>query len=195
MKLIMRRGLLYPAALGAVVVGVLLWLFGRYDLSVQVESVPPVPAPSPSVAVNIPPKETATAPATPKPSAATTVPATVEGDRSPSAATVNVGKLRVSNQTEHPVRLALRRQLPGKSGNASPSFDEPIHWDFSPQEGGARGLLLALPSGNLQVQVGDVLVAFAQDGSRRYWGPYIVGKTSGLTWNAEIEEWQLVLQK
>jgi hypothetical protein len=44
------------------------------------------------------------------------------------------------------------------------------------------------------LQAGDVLVAFAQDGSRRYWGPYVVGKTTLPTWNTEQKEWSLVLQ-
>jgi hypothetical protein len=37
-------------------------------------------------------------------------------------------------------------------------------------------------------------VAFAQDGSRRYWGPYVVGETSSPEWNPQTQEWQLVLQ-
>ena len=76
------------------------------------------------------------------------------------------GSLRVSNRSEHPVRVALlsKRQ-------AEKSYGKPAHWDFAPGEGGGKGLMLSLPEGKLQVKQGDILVVFAQDGSRRYWGP------------------------
>jgi hypothetical protein len=72
--------------------------------------------------------------------------------------------------------------------------NDPVHWDFEPGEGGYQGLILSLPQGDLQLEVGDILVAFAQDGSRRYWGPYVVGETSLPYWNVERSEWQLLLQ-
>ncbi|MBD2487870.1 hypothetical protein [Aulosira sp. FACHB-615] len=107
--------------------------------------------------------------------------------------TKNQGTLRMSNQTDQPVRLALlARQLKGKSPTTSQT-DIPAHWDFAPQEGSSKGLLLSLPNGNLKLEKGDILVAFAQDGSRRYWGPYVVGESSLPTWNAETKEWLLVL--
>ncbi|MBU7583204.1 MAG: hypothetical protein KAF91_09910 [Nostoc sp. TH1S01] len=106
------------------------------------------------------------------------------------------GTLRMSNQTDQPVRLALlARQLKGKSSAESKSNDIPAHWDFAPQEGSGKGLLLSLPNGNLKLEKGDILVAFAQDGSRRYWGPYVVGETSLPTWNAQTKEWLLVLSQ
>ncbi|NJM58573.1 MAG: hypothetical protein HC857_15755 [Synechococcales cyanobacterium RU_4_20] len=71
---------------------------------------------------------------------------------------------------------------------------EPIHWDFSPGEGGQSGLVLSVPQGDVELHPGDVLVAFAQDGSRRYWGPYVVGQTQLPFWNAERSEWQLLIQ-
>jgi len=106
--------------------------------------------------------------------------------------------LRMSNQTNQPVRLALlaRRRdsnshtKSSKSGNN----DIPAHWDFSPQEGSEQGLILSLPKGNLNLEKGDILVAFAQDGSRRYWGPFVVGETTEPAWNAQHKEWQLILQ-
>lgn len=105
------------------------------------------------------------------------------------------GKLRMSNQTEQPVRLAL---LPRQSGNKSSTTkqaDMPAHWDFDPQEGSEKGLILSLPNGSLKLEKGDVLVAFAQDGSRRYWGPYVVGETSQPSWNTQSQEWVLVLSQ
>ncbi|BAY17797.1 hypothetical protein NIES21_36390 [Anabaenopsis circularis NIES-21] len=107
------------------------------------------------------------------------------------------GTLRMSNQTDQPVRLALlARQLKGKgSASSKITSDIPAHWDFAPQEGSSKGLLLSLPNGNLKLEKGDILVAFAQDGSRRYWGPYVVGETSLPSWNAQTKEWLLVLSQ
>jgi hypothetical protein len=107
------------------------------------------------------------------------------------------GTLRMSNQTNQPVRLALlarQSKLKG-SDSVQTHHDIPAHWDFAPQEGSEQGLLLSLPNGNLKLEKGDILVAFAQDGSRRYWGPYVVGETSKPSWNAKSREWQLVLQQ
>lgn len=102
------------------------------------------------------------------------------------------GSLRMSNRTEQPVRLALlARHSSGK--NAENHYDVPAHWDFAPEEGSDKGLILSLPEGNLKLEKGDILVAFAQDGSRTYWGPYVVGETSSPTWNPQHKEWDLVL--
>jgi hypothetical protein len=106
------------------------------------------------------------------------------------------GSLRMSNQTDQPVRLALLARSPVKDAAAqTSSFDVPAHWDFAPREGNEKGLILSLPQGNLKLEKGDILVAFAQDGSRRYWGPYVVGETSIPVWNAQGEEWQLILSQ
>jgi len=104
------------------------------------------------------------------------------------------GSLRISNQTEQPLRLALlaRARVKG-SDSKKTNYDIPAHWDFAPQEGSEKGLILSLPNGKLQLEKGDILVAFAQDGSRRYWGPYVVSETSSPTWNTEQGEWQLVI--
>lgn len=99
------------------------------------------------------------------------------------------GALRVSNPTQYPVRVALLSRTT-KATLAMP----PVHWDFAPQEGSQNGLQLSLPDNNLILQPGDVLVGFAQDGSRRYWGPYVVGETNLPLWNGDRQEWQLVLQ-
>jgi hypothetical protein len=100
------------------------------------------------------------------------------------------GSLRVSNQTSHPIRVALLSQ----SADAAQPYAQPAHWDFAPEEGREKGLLLSLPEKKLQLQPGDVLVAFAQDGSQRYWGPYVVGKTDAPRWKANGAEWWLVLR-
>jgi hypothetical protein len=92
---------------------------------------------------------------------------------------------RVSNRTNHPVRVALR----------SPSqASEPVHWDFAPQEGSLNGLILSLPETDLTLEPGDILVVFTQDGSRQYWGPYIVGETNSPAWNSQVKEWQLLVK-
>lgn len=98
------------------------------------------------------------------------------------------GSLRVSNQTQYPVRLALRAR-----STETNSYQTPAHWDFAPEEGGVQGLTLSLPEGNVKLKRGDILVAFAQDGSRRYWGPFVVGETSMPAWNKKTAEWQLIL--
>jgi hypothetical protein len=104
------------------------------------------------------------------------------------------GNLKVSNQTIYPVRVALLFQKAGKTSD-QPSYNQPVHWDFAPGEGSNSGLLLSLPDGNLQVKPGDVLIAFAEDGSRRYWGPFVVGQTSSPSWNGTQREWTLLLQQ
>lgn len=107
----------------------------------------------------------------------------------PAAIAAHQGTLRVSNPTDHPIRVALlTRQTKSKT------YGQPAHWDFAPMEGGRQGLILSLPQGNLKLSKGDILVAFAQDGSRQYWGPYVVGETPIPVWNPQKGEWQLVLQ-
>ncbi len=108
---------------------------------------------------------------------------------------VGQGSLRMSNQTTQPVRLALLTQRSqAKSASGQTKYNNmPAHWDFAPGEGSEKGLILSLPNGNFKLEKGDVLVAFAQDGSRRYWGPYVVGETSAPVWNGQKREWELIL--
>lgn len=108
----------------------------------------------------------------------------------PVASVVTVGALRLSNQTTQPVRVAL---LARKSADGQPNYLKPAHWDFAPGEGSRQGLILSLPDGDLKLKKGDILVAFAQDGSRRYWGPYVVGETTLPVRNSK-SEWQLILK-
>ncbi len=111
------------------------------------------------------------------------------------------GKLRVSNRSEHPIRLALRIKAEKAQGDkynekvATPlTYGAPAHWDFYAGEGSNRGLLVALPDRSVYLSKGDVVVAFAQDGSQKYWGPFIVGETDNPIWNDRTSEWQLILE-
>ena len=117
------------------------------------------------------------------------------------------GKLRVSNRSEHPIRLALRLKVEKLQNNkyggkqddkhreklAHAPYEAPAHWDFFAGEGSDRGLLIGLPNRSLNLTKGDIVVAFAQDGSQRYWGPFVVGEASGPIWNEATQEWKLVL--
>jgi len=103
---------------------------------------------------------------------------------------------RISNQTQYPVRVVLRSHLNPNHAvpTDTPHFKEPVHWDFAPTEGSIEGLKVSVPTGKLQLYQGDVLVAFALDGSQKYWGPYIVGDTHQPTQKKGSAEWHLVIQ-
>jgi hypothetical protein len=198
---------LYPAVIGVLGIGIIVLLIGRFDISILMEpippeeigldSVPPVPNEVPTEAV---PSPSATAPPV---VVSPVAPASPIAPPEANSAIAQSGDLRVSNQTEHPVRVALLAQIPVNAAASEDTSanegtnaynDEPVHWDFAPGEGSASGLLLSLPEGELQLQKGDILVVFAQDGSRQYWGPYVVGKTAQPTWSSGTEEWQLIVQ-
>lgn len=152
-------------------------------------------------------------PPTPRPPspAPQSKPSTRPGPQPNATPSAHQGRLRIANATEFPIRVALLARLDAlgsgaiASSNTSPSkpspsaadaaaYQAPAHWDFSPQEGGLRGMVVSLPGQQLQLRQGDILVAFAQDGSRRYWGPYVVGETDLPLWNSKSGEWSLVLQ-
>ena len=116
--------------------------------------------------------------------------------------TFRSGKLRVSNRSEHPIRLALRVRAEKAQGDKYNEklvlplkYEQPAHWDFYAGEGGDRGLVVALPSRSVYLKRGDVVFAFAQDGSQRYWGPFVVGETDNPIWSDRSSEWQLVLEE
>lgn len=116
----------------------------------------------------------------------------------PAAVAARQGKLRVSNPTDYPVRIALLTKFAALRKNpavpnASGRYDLPAHWDFDPQEGSTKGLIVSLLDRSIQIKPGDILVAFALDGSRRYWGPYVAGDTESPTWNGKTAEWELTL--
>jgi hypothetical protein len=104
---------------------------------------------------------------------------------------VQRGALRVGNRTEHPIRIVL---LSGKRNRTNWSGVEPLNWDFAPSEGSTEGLLLSLPTGQVKVAQGDIIFAFATDGSRIYWGPNVVGQTTSPFWDKDRREWSMVLQ-
>ncbi|XFA74028.1 hypothetical protein RYO59_002292 [Thermosynechococcaceae cyanobacterium Okahandja] len=97
--------------------------------------------------------------------------------------------LRISNQTAFPVRVVL---LAAEDRFRPDS--ETIHWDFAPMEGSVKGLLLSLPDGTLKLREGDIVLAFTLDGSKRYWGPYVIGENEQLQRDRQTNEWQLTLR-
>lgn len=113
----------------------------------------------------------------------------------PAEVAARQGKLRIRNRSDHPLRVALLSRQKAANKEASSGFATPAHWDFAPGEGSAEGLLVSLPDREIKLKKGDVVVAFAQDGSQRYWGPFVVGETDRPVWNAEAAEWELVLDE
>ena len=176
----------YPAAIAAAVVGLVLYALGWLQFSISLEPVKPN-APLPEIA-STPPQSTTTKEQTEAIAPAVTNPAT-KLNQTPKTVATNSGALRISNQTDQPVRVALLAR-----STSSAQEKAPVHWDFAPSEGSSQGLMLSLPDGNLKLAAGDVLVAFAQDGSGRYWGPYVVGESDNLVQHQQTGEWQLTLQ-
>ena len=196
---------LYPAIIGVMGICLTALLFSRFEVQVLTEPASSERAlsertPSELNAVRAAGSAERSPVASPSPPLATPTSPTVSPSTPTSPGKLDASStqnLRISNQTEYPVRVALLPQKPGtaKAIAASPNrYQQPVHWDFAPGEGKTKGLKLSLPDGTLQLQTGDVLMAFAQDGSRRYWGPYVVGQTSLPTWNSTTQEWLLNLQ-
>lgn len=188
---------IYQIVIGVTIVLITGMFVGRFEITIsngshqssdwpsQATALPPIPPVSPVATAS------AGTASEPKPDSIPTPPQSEE--ELVSLIPVNAkasGSLRVSNRSEHPVRVALlsKRQ-------AEKSYGKPAHWDFAPGEGGGKGLMLSLPEGKLQIKRGDILVVFAQDGSRRYWGPYVAGETPSPAWNRTAREWQLILQR
>ncbi|MBD2460576.1 hypothetical protein H6G89_05920 [Oscillatoria sp. FACHB-1407] len=183
---------MYLIILGLLGLGLIVLLLSRFNFTVQVESPSsdqPTTQPTPS--------PSADRPTTPTPSVTPTPSSTPTPQPTPTSQAFRQGNLRVSNQTEHPIRVALLYQRTRNDVESEPNstgYGEPVHWDFAPNEGSTKGLILSLPTAELKLQTGDILVAFAQDGSRRYWGPYVVGETIAPVWDNNVSEWQLILQ-
>ncbi|MCD8489997.1 hypothetical protein QQ054_31255 [Oscillatoria amoena NRMC-F 0135] len=156
----------YPVAIIIVCLGIGVLLLSLFNIEVAIEPYSPVPSPIPDT------------PATPQPPSP------------PPALTPTPGGLRVSNQTDSPVRVALLYQQEGEN-----VYSQPAHWDFAPGEGRTQGLILSLPDRDLRLRPGDILVAFAQDGSRQYWGPFVVGETAQPVLDSETQEWRLMLTR
>ncbi len=165
-KTMKAKSSVYPAVIIASLFGLVVLVLGAMQFSISVEP-PPTTLPE-----NVVPSATPTVKPQEKP---------------PTTKMAGVpGALILSNQTDLPVRVALLAR--GKDAV------EPAHWDFAPQEGSKEGLVLSLPEGNFKLEKGDVLVAFAQDGSGQYWGPYVVGESDAPIWDAKLSRWNLTLQ-
>mgnify|MGYP001042939993 FL=1 len=106
-----------------------------------------------------------------------------------SPTSARTGSFRVGNRTPHPVRVVILMRSGGRLLNP-----ETAHWDFAPGEGGSEGLVLSLGEKPLQIGPGDIVVAFALDGTRRYWGPNVVGESLAPFWNEESGSWSMILQ-
>lgn len=187
---------IYPAVIGILGLCLIVSLFANIEIQVERNTSaerrrPPKPDESPIAS----PVPTPAQPPTPTP---TPIPSpTVSAPPVPPTVLANAqGGLRMSNQTEYPLRVVLLQTTAEPSAEQAEQTEanQPVHWDFAPGEGSNKGLILSLPNQDLQLQSGDVLVAFAQDGSRRYWGPYIVGQSPFPVWNVDANEWQLTLQ-
>ncbi len=165
-------------ALATACLGLLLLPVGCYQFSVSIE---------PDATEAETPVETAVVADTTTPTQSSSTPVFKYFSNSTQAS--GEGTLRVSNQTSQPVRLALLARQSGES-----KYKVPAHWDFASKEGIEKGLILSLPNGNLTLDEGDILVAFAQDGSRRYWGPYVVGETNFPVWNSQRQEWEVIFK-
>ncbi len=193
----------YPAVIVACLLGLVGLLLVWLRFSISIEPTPPETSLLPSSVPSQPHKPLASrqlppnAPKPPPSSVPTSATKPIEPVKqipvsSPEPIASLQGALRVSNQTDQPVRIALTQH--GTTSASKPTYGNPAHWDFAPAEGSGNGLLLSLPDSNLKLKKGDILVAFAQDGSGRYWGPYVVGETALPVWNRQAAEWQLILK-
>ncbi len=171
-KTMKAKSSVYPAVMIGALFGLVVLVLGAMQFSVSIE-----PQPTPTVSPeNFVPPPVAVPSATPS----------INQVRSPASKMAGVpGALILSNKTDLPVRVALLAR--GKAV-------EPAHWDFAPLEGSKEGLILSLPKGNFKLEKGDILVAFAQDGSGQYWGPYVVGESDAPIWDRKLLRWQLTLQ-
>jgi len=187
---------IYPLIIGLSIALVAGLFLGRFEITISSGSNLPSNLPEPATVLPPIPPITPTATASPE-QARELKPEPVPPPAQPepetnspkTAKAFGTGTVRVSNRTEHPLRVALLAKR-----RAEKSYSKPAHWDFAPGEGSGKGLMLSLPEGKLKVKEGDILVVFAQDGSRRYWGPYVAGETASPAWNPAAGEWQLILQ-
>jgi hypothetical protein len=178
--------------------GMTQWLFDQSPIT-QVNALPENRFVEPSE-VSQPPKAVSTSVSQVKPTSAIAQSTLTAAKTDLKAIATAQGLLRVGNPTDHPVRVAVLLKKTGSKNAGNPSaiaqtdYEAPAHWDFDPGEGSEKGLLLSLPDRQIKLKKGDILVAFAQDGSRRYWGPYVVGETSSPAWTPKVGEWHLTLQ-
>ncbi|WP_421657287.1 hypothetical protein [Leptothermofonsia sp. ETS-13] len=122
---------------------------------------PAAPAESPKPPTAVPPAAVSPSPTVSAKSkidsSAIASPPSTSGVASTNAASTNrQGILRISNPTEYPIRvvlLAKRSQAtPPSAAEKSSTYELPAHWDFAPQEGSTKGLVVSLPNRNLRVK-------------------------------------------
>ncbi|MGB8699179.1 MAG: hypothetical protein WCD18_07170 [Thermosynechococcaceae cyanobacterium] len=173
---------IWPLLLAAFVGGSVAFFLSQLQYSIWIEPSPSPTGTSPPV-IEVSPDPVASVSIPPSPLT--------------RSKTITPDGLRVSNQSPYAVRVVLLSHAGANNtdstGSPESPYGSPVHWDFAPKEGGQGGLLLSLPEGNLKLASGDVLVAFALDGSRHYWGPYVVGQTPNPTRKTHQSEWSLVL--
>lgn len=197
------KSLVYPAVIVASLLGLVVLVLGWLQFTISIEPIEPKTPSLPEKMVPPTPRSQSGEPLSTIPSHSTPESKPTESvekgtapvsSPEPAGMAGGQGALRMSNQTDQPVRVALLVRQSGATSAGQPTYGNPAHWDFAPGEGSAKGLILSLPEGNLKLKKGDILVAFAQDGSRRYWGPYVMGETAAPVWNRQAAEWQLILQ-
>ncbi|MGI0486916.1 hypothetical protein ACN4EK_15860 [Pantanalinema rosaneae CENA516] len=178
------------------------WWLGQSlpDSNLQTAGIDALPNdPVPTQSAILPERTTASPTPTPIAQAEPTTPPIAQAPVTPGSNVGRSGGLRISNPTDYPIRVAVLAKKTASTpesvttDNSYGSYEPPAHWDFEPGEGAAKGLIVSLPDRKLKVNKGDIVVAFAQDGSRRYWGPYVIGDTPSPRWNPKGTEWLLVL--
>jgi hypothetical protein len=175
----------------AVCIGVLLaFVLSQFQLNIWLET----PSASSNGPVVIEPEAVVVPPGLPAPN-----PSLAPGPSPAPTLAANqpvADGLRVRNLSPYPVRVVLLPKTalaaPPTSPASAPTAPT-VHWDFDPLEGSSSGLILSVPAGTLKLSAGDVIMAFALDGSRQYWGPYVVGQTPQPKQQTASSEWQLEL--
>jgi hypothetical protein len=186
---------LVPILIAAGIGVVIALILSQFQLNVWVEQAPEINGPVVIAPDDLVPADHGPVPANPSgtPTVAPTPAPTVAPTLAANQPVPN--GLRVKNLSNYPVRLVLLAKQPVAGATPSPSAQTPtIHWDFAPLEGSNSGLILSVPAGTLKLQPGDVLMAFALDGSRQYWGPFVVGQTALPSQKPNSSEWQLDLK-
>ena len=190
----------YPAGIVVAIFVLLAIVLQRWQIIISLEPLEQQEALPLASSVHSTPSMRSTASSVTKPTPVPKLNLSVINNQktSPSKAEESVvlppGVMRLSNQSEHPIRIAFLAHQQATKTNKQAIYGQPAHWDFAPGEGASNGLVLSLPKGYVKLEKGDILVAFAQDGSGRYWGPYVVGNTPQPVWNQQKSEWALTLQ-
>ncbi|WP_287127984.1 hypothetical protein [Candidatus Cyanaurora vandensis] len=94
-----------------------------------------------------------------------------------------LGPLRVGNATPLPVRVVLTK-----------TDGKPQAWDLAPRQASNEGQELITANTPAQAAEGDLLLIFATDGSRRYWGPNVLGFTPAPFWDSRRRLWTTVVR-